>query len=170
MGTHQIALDTFGNPEHSNYLLFKRFLRRTRSSNKRWRPFVREHPFCLLEQIPPKYKYTGNYCWQPRYWYLGCQHQIPNTVIYYMGTSLKLNLSPKYILDLSSVLYFLWTWAILKGPWLMSLHSTCICGHCMCTISTAGTALFSIADVGLAKKGETAQRYGSLGWTHSGVT
>ena len=38
MGTHQIPLDTFGNPEYSNYLLFKRFLRRTRSSNKRWRP------------------------------------------------------------------------------------------------------------------------------------
>ena len=31
------------------------------------RPFVREHPLCLFEQIPPKYKYTGNYCWQPKY-------------------------------------------------------------------------------------------------------
>ena len=38
MGTHQIPLHTFGNPEYSNYLLFKRFLRRARSSNKRWRP------------------------------------------------------------------------------------------------------------------------------------
>ena len=38
MGMHQIPLDTFGNPEYSNYLLFKRFLWRTRSSNKRWRP------------------------------------------------------------------------------------------------------------------------------------
>ena len=36
MGMHQIPLDTFGNPEYSNYLLFKRFLRWTRS--KRWRP------------------------------------------------------------------------------------------------------------------------------------
>ena len=25
MGTHQIPLDTFGNPEYSNYLLFKRY-------------------------------------------------------------------------------------------------------------------------------------------------
>ena len=31
------------------------------------RPFVREHPFCLFEQIPSKYKYTGNYCWQSKY-------------------------------------------------------------------------------------------------------
>ena len=29
MGRHQIPLDTFGHPEYSNYLLFKRFLRRT---------------------------------------------------------------------------------------------------------------------------------------------
>ena len=38
MGIHEISLDTFGNPEYSNYFLFKRFLWRTRSSNKRWRP------------------------------------------------------------------------------------------------------------------------------------
>ena len=31
------------------------------------RPFVREHPLCLFEQILPKYKYTGIYCWQPKY-------------------------------------------------------------------------------------------------------
>ena len=70
MGIHQIPLDTFGNPEYSNYLLFKRFLRRTRSSNKRWRPqticsrasivFIRTNPvkiqiyrqLLLATQIP----------------------------------------------------------------------------------------------------------------------
>ena len=70
MGTHQIPLDTFGNPEYSNYLLFKRFLWRTRSSNKRWRPqticsrtsivFIRTNPakiqiyrqLLLATQIP----------------------------------------------------------------------------------------------------------------------
>ena len=70
MGMHQILLDTFGNPEYSNYLLFKHFLRRTRSSNKRWRPqticsrasivFIRTNPtkiqiyrqLLLATQIP----------------------------------------------------------------------------------------------------------------------
>ena len=64
MGTHQIPLDTFGNPEYSNYLLFKRFLRRTRSSNKRWRPqticsrasilFIRTNPakIQIYRQLP----------------------------------------------------------------------------------------------------------------------
>ena len=31
------------------------------------RPFVRDHPFCLFQQISSRYKYTGNYCWQPKF-------------------------------------------------------------------------------------------------------
>ena len=43
------------------------------------RPFVQEHPLCLFEQILPKYKYTNT---QVFLWYLGCEHQILNTVKY----------------------------------------------------------------------------------------
>ena len=86
MGTHQTPLDTFGNPEYSNYLLFKRFLRRTRSSNKRWRPqticsrasivFIRTNPVKI--QIYQQLLLTTLDIWR----YLNCQHQIPNTVKY----------------------------------------------------------------------------------------
>ena len=68
MVTHQIPLDNFGNPECSNYLLSPTD---TKQQQKMETTFVRDHPFCLFEQIPPKYKYTSNYCWQPKY------HQIP---------------------------------------------------------------------------------------------
>ena len=34
MRTHQILLDTFGNPEYLNYLVLKHFLQRTRSGEK----------------------------------------------------------------------------------------------------------------------------------------
>ena len=56
------------------------------------KPFVREHPFCFFEQIPPKYKYTGNYCWQPKYrqipiWFANIKYRILlNTAKHYMGT------------------------------------------------------------------------------------
>ena len=67
MGTHQIPLDTFGNHEYSNFFL-NVFSDGHEAATKDGdhRPFVREHPLCLFEQIPPKYKYTGNYCWQPK--------------------------------------------------------------------------------------------------------
>ena len=70
MGTHQIPLDTFGNPEYSNYRLFKRFLQWTRSRQKMETTdhFVGDHPYlCLFKEIRPKYKYIGIYCWQPKF-------------------------------------------------------------------------------------------------------
>ena len=81
-------LDTFGNPEYSNYLLFKRFLRRTRSSNKRWRP----QSICLRASIVFIRTNTVKIqiYWQLLlaiqilgiWWYLDCQHQVPPNTIW----------------------------------------------------------------------------------------
>ena len=100
MGTHQIPLDTFGNPEHSNYLLFKRFLRRTRSSDKRRRPqticsrasilFIRTNPvkiqiyrqLLLATQIPSNTQVFDGI------WIANVKYRIlSNTAKYYMGTT-----------------------------------------------------------------------------------
>ena len=101
MGTHQIPLDTFGNSEYSNYLLFKHFLRRTRSSNKRWRPqticsrasivFIRTNPakiqiyrqLLLASQILSSTQVFDG-IWVANIKYL----MLSNTAEYYMGTSL----------------------------------------------------------------------------------
>ena len=97
MGTYQIPLDTFGNPEYWNYFFLNVFSDghevATKDGDHR-----EEHLLCLFEQIPPKYKYTvlativGNpntVKYPAIWWYLGCQHLILNTAKYYMGTSLK---------------------------------------------------------------------------------
>ena len=103
MGTHQIPLDTFGNPEYSNYLLFKRFLRWTRSSNKRWRPqticsrasivFIWTNPakiqiyrqLLLPTQIPSNtWVFEGIWVANIKY-----QISVKYRQILYMGTSLK---------------------------------------------------------------------------------
>ena len=102
MGTHQVPLDTFGNPEYSDYLLFKRFLRRTRSSNKRWRPqticsrasvlFIRTNTakiqiyrqLLLATQIPSNTQIFDGI------WVANIKYRIlSNTAKYYMGSSQK---------------------------------------------------------------------------------
>ena len=99
IGMHHIPLDTFGNPEYSNYLLFKRFLRRTRSSNKRWRPqticsresieFIGTNPakiqiyrqLLLATQIPSNTQIFDGI------WVANIKYRIlSNTAKYYMGT------------------------------------------------------------------------------------
>ena len=103
MGTHQIPLDTFGNPEYSNYLLFKHFLRWTRSSNKRWRPqticsrasivFIWTNPakiqiyrqLLLPTQIPSNtWVFEGIWVANIKY-----RISVKYRQILYMGTSLK---------------------------------------------------------------------------------
>ena len=80
MVTHQITLNA--------QIIF--FLQRTRSSNKRWRPHLFETIHSVYSNKshqntnipattvgnPNTIKYPG--IW----WYLGCHHQIPNTVKY----------------------------------------------------------------------------------------
>ena len=90
MGMHQVPLDTFG----THIIFFLNIFSNghgAATNDGDHRPFVREHPFCLFKQIPSKYKYTGNYCWQPNYgiWIANIKFRIlSNTAKYYMGTSL----------------------------------------------------------------------------------
>ena len=58
MGTYQILLYSFGNPEYSNYFFLNVFSdgHETATKDGDHRPFVPEHLLCLFEQIMPKYK------------------------------------------------------------------------------------------------------------------
>ena len=121
MGTHQIPLDTFGNPEYSNYLLFKRFLRWTQSSNKRWRPqticsrastvFIRTNlakiqiyrQLLLATQIPNTQVFYGIWAANIKYWILS------NAAKYYMGTSLN----PKSKSWAIPRVWELWNWTLV---------------------------------------------------------
>ena len=80
--THQIPLDTFGNPEYSNYLLFKRFF--ATDTKQQQKMETTDH----LQNTNIPATAVGNWVFDG-IWVANIKYRIlSNIAKYYMGTSL----------------------------------------------------------------------------------